>query len=626
MSILLKDLVKLYDGHAVVNRVSLEIADGEFFVLLGPSGSGKSTILRMIAGLSGVDEGSILLHGRDVTSIAPQLRGVGLVFQHYALFRHMTVAENVEFALRVRRVRASERRLRRDELLEQVGLAGFAARMPGQLSGGQQQRVALARALAHKPSVLLMDEPFGALDARIRIELRRTIRRIQRDLGVTTIFVTHDQEEAFELADRIGVMNLGRLLEAGSPNDLYLRPRTEFAATFLGTANLMVGVASAGEVRLGPIVFPASEGELAAGESRRVQVLFRPEDVLLRESEQEINAPVLGEAVVEERVFSGTLERLTLRLAPIPGVRSIAPPPPFGGEHIRVEAFRSQDLAVRHPLLAGGTTWVGVRRIHTLTHPGLSLLLAIDGSVESKAAANLGVQVARAAHARMTLLATAARDPQAELQRIKDAIGGGLASLESTVSPSPAPEALAAEMGGRPIDLVIVGLPAREPADHAQRLLQSTDAHLLLVPATPPRVGLPSRVLICAAAGEPGKETIRFAARLLRHLGAEATILTVLPPDHDDLAGNHAKRFLKAGVRTMTSLGVNSRSLLRLGSVFEEVTAEVAATNPDLLVVGAPVGARRERMHVGTIASNLLERGASRPLLIVRSGQAAFSR
>ena len=187
MSIVLEDLTKRYAGHPVVNGVSLEVADGELFVLLGSSGSGKSTLLRMIAGLSEVDAGRVLLHGRDVTDLPPAKRGVGFVFQSYALFRGMSVAENVEFALAVRGVAAEQRRRRRDELLELVGLAGLGGRMPRQLSGGQQQRVALARALAHQPEVLLLDEPFGALDAKVRLELRRTIREIQRELGITTL-------------------------------------------------------------------------------------------------------------------------------------------------------------------------------------------------------------------------------------------------------------------------------------------------------------------------------------------------------------------------------------------------------------------------------------------------------
>src|SRR5512134_2025712 len=241
MSILLEQLTKRYEGHPVVNNVSLEVSDGEFFVLLGSSGSGKTTILSLIAGLTVADHGRVLLHGRDVTYLPPQQRRVGFVFQNYALFQYMTVGDNVEFGLSIRKVPAAERRRRRDELLELVGLAGLGNRMPRQLSGGQQQRVALARALAHNPEVLLLDEPLGALDAKIRVELRRNLKAIQRKLGVATIFVTHDQEEAFDLADRVGVMSFGRLVEVGTPEDLYQRPQTEFVASFLGTANLLVG-------------------------------------------------------------------------------------------------------------------------------------------------------------------------------------------------------------------------------------------------------------------------------------------------------------------------------------------------------------------------------------------------
>src|SRR3954451_16473701 len=221
MSIVLEDLTKRYGGHPVVSSVSLEVGDGELFVLLGSSGSGKSTLLRMIAGLSEVDAGRVMLRGRDVTDLPPAARGVGFVFQSYALFRGMPVAENVEFALAVRGVPAAQRRRRRDELLELVGLSGLGGRMPRQLSGGQQQRVALARALAHEPEVLLLDEPFGALDAKIRLQLRQNLREIQQRLNLTTILVTHDQDEAFELADRIGIIEQGRLLEVGTPSELY---------------------------------------------------------------------------------------------------------------------------------------------------------------------------------------------------------------------------------------------------------------------------------------------------------------------------------------------------------------------------------------------------------------------
>ena len=241
MSILLENVSKRYEQQTVVNNVSLEIKDGEFFVLLGSSGSGKTTVLNIIAGLTDAEQGRVSLHGRDVTDLPTQKRNVGFVFQNYALFEYMTVAENIEFGLQIRKVAKKERQLKRDELLELVGLVGLGDRMPRQLSGGQQQRVALARALVLEPDVLLLDEPLGALDAKIRVDLRRSLRTIQRQLGVATILVTHDQEEAFDLADRIGVMSYGRLIEVGTPQDLYQRPQTEFVASFLGTANILLG-------------------------------------------------------------------------------------------------------------------------------------------------------------------------------------------------------------------------------------------------------------------------------------------------------------------------------------------------------------------------------------------------
>ncbi|MBI3447723.1 MAG: ATP-binding cassette domain-containing protein [Acidobacteria bacterium] len=620
MSIVLEDLAKFYEGHAVVSRVSVEIGDGELFVLLGPSGSGKSTILRMIAGLTAADHGRIVLHGRDVTLTPAQKRGVGFVFQHYALFKHMTVAENVGFALSIRRAAEAERRRRVEELLGLVGLSGFGGRMPGQLSGGQQQRVALARALAHRPSVLLMDEPFGALDARIRSDLRRTIRAVQRELGVTTIFVTHDQEEAFELADRIGVMTYGRLLEVGSPQDLYLRPRTEFAATFLGRANLMIGVASGGEVRVGGVSMAAPLPDGGAGATRRVQVLFRPEDVLLRESREAIASPVLGQGTVEERIFSGTLEKLTLRLPPLPGVRQIAPAPAFGGDHLRVEALRSQDQALRHPLKPGESTWVGVRRIHTLAHPGLSLLILLDGTPGARAALAFAAQLARLAHPTVSLLAIGEADQDAEIRRAREVLAGAnvrdaRTSREITV------EAIAS--GAEPYDIIVAGLPARDLGDSVERLLRASDAHLLLVPGERVESGPPARVLVSAAVGEPGKQTILFAGRVVRHFGAEIRILTVLSPGAPDNAAGQAERFLAAGVTSLKTIGVPSRGRPRRGAVAREVGEELAESRADLLVLGAPIQGGDAELRLSGAARELIEHGRRWPILVVRSGETA---
>jgi sulfate/thiosulfate transport system ATP-binding protein len=227
-------ITKRFGEFEALRGVSLEIPSGSLTALLGPSGSGKSTLLRVIAGLEVPDSGSVVIDGRDATALAPQQRGIGFVFQHYAAFKHMTVRENVAFGLRVRKRPKAEIAVRVGELLGIVGLAGYADRHPAQLSGGQRQRMALARALAVEPSVLLLDEPFGALDAKVRAELRAWLRRLHDEVHVTTVLVTHDQEEAMDVADRIAVMNDGDIEQAGAPRELYERPATPFVMGFLG--------------------------------------------------------------------------------------------------------------------------------------------------------------------------------------------------------------------------------------------------------------------------------------------------------------------------------------------------------------------------------------------------------
>jgi sulfate transport system ATP-binding protein len=634
MSIVLEHLTKRYGSHPVVNGVSLTIEDGEFYVLLGPSGSGKSTLLRIIAGLADGDSGRVLLHGREVTDLPPARRGVGFVFQNYALFRGMTVADNVEFALRLRGIGAADRRRRRDELLEMVGLTGLGGRMPSQLSGGQQQRVGLARALAHQPEVLLLDEPFGALDARVRLELRRTVRAIQRELGITTIFVTHDQEEAFELADRLAVLNFGRLLEEGPPEELYLRPETEFVATFLGTANLMVGECSAEGVRLGPVRFPLSTRSEAPQDARRVQVLFRPEDVALRESAERLSCPLLGKATVDQRSFVGSFERLQLRLPPLPGVRAIAPPAPFGSEEVLVEALRPQSEARRLPLHPGESVWIGVRRVHALAHPGLRFLLFADGSAASAAALAVGGELARLTHARVTLLGYgAAGKAEAHLQQAREQLGSGLAALETRVAAGPLEAAVAEESARQPADLAVLALAPKAPKEPkapkgggielGERLLAAGGHHLLLVPAAAAR-GAPARLLICVAIGEPGKEDVSFAGRLARHLGAEATILTVLTEAERGRAEPAAERFLRRSARTLSRFGVPVTTRIRYGLAREQILAECIEGRHELLVLGAPLPAAGGRIWLGGVVGALLHETAT-PVLIVRSPEAAPS-
>lgn len=620
MSILLEQLTKRYDGYPVVNNVSLEVGDGEFFVLLGSSGSGKTTVLSMIAGLTPVDHGRVLLHGRDVTAVPTQQRRVGFVFQNYALFQHMTVADNVEFGLSVRRVKAAERRRRCDELLELVGLAGLGNRMPRQLSGGQQQRVALARALAYQPEVLLLDEPLGALDAKIRIELRRTLKTIQRQLGIATILVTHDQDEAFDLADRLGVMSFGRLLEVGTPEQLYQRPQTEFVSTFLGTANLLVGQAAAGGVQLGGLKFPLAAGVgQQAGEAGRIQVLFRPEDVTLAGSAEILNGNCLGQARVEEISFGGSYERLRLRLPAIPGVRPIAPRVAFGNNSILVDATRSPEQAAQLPLQPGSQAWLGIRHIHALTQAGLTILIVTDGSLRAQAALGLGGQIARLAHARVMLLGCG-RDPeslQAHLLEARKQLGSGLAALEVHTSPEPIAKAVAKIVEQQHFDLVVLGFRAQEDIHLAEELMDCGAHHLLLVPGPQP---VPNRVLVSVAHGEPGKEDVRFAARLLAHLGAEATLLSITPPDSDSTAHKaRAERFLANGVQTMALLNVPAQAMTRTGPVVDEILAEFKAGPYDLLVVGAPLARKDGEITFEGVVGQTLRSLTDHPVLIVRS-------
>jgi sulfate/thiosulfate transport system ATP-binding protein len=234
MAIAIRRVTKRFNGYVALDNVSLAIPSGSLTALLGPSGSGKSTLLRVIAGLEHPDEGDIFISGQEATKLPARKRGVGFVFQHYAAFKHMTVYENVAFGLKVRKRSRAEIKARVDELLELVQLTGFAVRYPAQLSGGQRQRMSLARALAIEPQVLLLDEPFGALDARVRKELREWLRRLHDEVHVTTVFVTHDQEEAMEVSDRIAVINEGRVEQVGKPRDLYEHPTNEFVMTFIG--------------------------------------------------------------------------------------------------------------------------------------------------------------------------------------------------------------------------------------------------------------------------------------------------------------------------------------------------------------------------------------------------------
>jgi putative spermidine/putrescine transport system ATP-binding protein len=307
------------DGHEALSPTDLEVTAGQFFTLLGPSGSGKTTLLRVFAGLLRPTEGRVYIGERDVTDTAVQDRNVGFVFQHYALFPHLSVADNLAFPLKVRGVSARARGARVDDLLDLVNLGGQGHKMPGALSGGQQQRVAVARALVYDPDVLLLDEPLGALDRRLRQRLGADLRRIQRETGTTAVYVTHDQEEAFLLSDTVVVMDHGRVLQSGDPEEVYRRPRSPFVASFLGDTNVIAGVGEMGpdghpnvsfgslKVRLADPVSPA------VGE---VRLSVRPEDIALHVESEPVLAPGhlnIGQFAIESVTFMGGRYRVQIQ-------------------------------------------------------------------------------------------------------------------------------------------------------------------------------------------------------------------------------------------------------------------------------------------------------------------------
>jgi sulfate/thiosulfate transport system ATP-binding protein len=609
MSIRIDQLAKSYGGQPVVKPTTLEIEDGELFVLLGASGSGKSTILRMIAGLVHPDSGRIWLRGRDMTDLDPQQRGIGLVFQNYSIFRHMSVAENIEFPLKIRKVPPAERARKREEILDRIGLGGFGNRYAHQLSGGQQQRVALARALVHEPSVLLLDEPFGALDVKIRSQLRRNLREIQRQLGVTAILVTHDQEEAFELADRVGLMERGELLEVGPPEELYAHPRTLFGATFLGAGTVLVGRARDGFAQLGPLALPippAAEHE----EDARVRVLFRPEQVRISAGPPDRGVRLLGQGTIVERSFLGALRRVRVRLPPIPGTRQVSPAL-YGEEGLLVDVVLPAEEDV-----SGAEVWVSLRGWHILAPLKPRLLVCDLPDQGSPAPFPLVRELVQPLNATACLLAVAPEADQVERLRAslpERAIAHGLTDAEPIVRRGDPVEEIAAEQGASLYDFLLVNLGKEDDAgDLLAELLKRLTTPLLVVQGEPLTF---RRILICTAVGEPGKADVRVGGWLARRLGAEATLLHVLLDAAQPAPW--VKAHLDAGLATLRALEVGSRSALRPAATpIEGILAEAREGGYDLIVLGRHARRAGERSKRDDITLRILAE-SGKPVLIV---------
>lgn len=343
MSISIRRVSKRFGAFKAINDVSLEVPEGSLLALLGPSGSGKTTLLRIIAGLEVADEGAVLHGDEDITHYSARDRKVGFVFQHYALFRHMTIADNIGYGLRVRGVPKGERQATVDRLLKLIRLEGLGPRYPGQLSGGQRQRVALARALAAQPRVLLLDEPFGALDAKVRQELRRWLRKLHDDIKVTSVFVTHDQEEAFEVADRVVVMNEGKVVQVGTPTEVFEHPANAFVMDFLGSVNVFHG-----RVARGKALVPGLEvayPEYPHLEEKVADVYVRPHELVI---ERHKNGATSIEATVLHINAAGARARVELRARDSEQVITA---------EIPAERFAELDLK------AGDTVHVSPRRV-----------------------------------------------------------------------------------------------------------------------------------------------------------------------------------------------------------------------------------------------------------------------
>jgi ABC-type Fe3+/spermidine/putrescine transport system ATPase subunit len=577
MSIALDQVTKRYQDQPVVNDVSIEVGEGEFFVLLGPSGSGKSTLLRAIAGLTGINHGRIALHGRDVTHVRARDRGVGLVFQNYALFRHMTVADNIEFALRVRRMKRADRVARRQELLKLVALEGMDERLPGQLSGGQQQRVAVARALAHKPQVLLLDEPFGALDAKIREELRRTIREVQRELGITTVLVTHDQEEAFALADTIGVMNHGRLLEVGHPNDLYAQPATRFVATFLGAANLLLARQSVDGVRFGATPVSAAGAEpLHGGREHEVVAVLRPEEVELGATREALSSDFIARGAVEEIVFTGALERLRVRLLDEPCAAQLLGNGTGASADPLVEVTRTQPERRALPLAAGAQVSLGARRLHVLPTPISSFLACAPTEAEAN---------------------ELAREPLLESlsTRMKTRVGvraiDGLGDTQTSFAG---------------VAAIAAGSRAGETVEW---LLRHGAGEVLVLPRNAPS---PNRVLIHWTDEAVRRATLAVSASLLRHVSAEAVYLGIVPEGDAGTRGTPMRKLLDARSEAQQTHGLEMRTELAIGETVSELTRNLSAGSAQMLVLGIS-----DITQAATAYRSLLAAQPGWPVLIV---------
>ena len=502
-------------------------------------------------------------------------------------------------------------------MLDLVGLGGLSARYESQISGGQRQRVALARALAYKPAVLLLDEPFGALDVKIRAQLRQNLKEIQKTLAVTTVLVTHDQEEAFELGHRIAVVERGRLLEVDTPERLYMQPKSLFVATFLGAGTILVGRCREHRVALGALSLPIPE-EVAHDEGDRARVLIRPEQVRLVKDQPLPGAAVLGQGEILEQSFSGATRRTRVRLPYLPGVRQVVPPLPYG------EETPILDVAVAPRESVPARPWVVLDGWHILRQPTPRILVCDEGSGIAPAL-EFAKPLVEALDAIPTVLGVAS-DTRGQ-DRLRESLAArvaqaGLEGATIRVRRGETAEQIAVEEHEAPYDFVVVGAPDLDPRlkkrrvkEIGEELLPHIATSLLLVRGRPRRL---EKILVCTAVGEPGKGDVRAGGWLARRLGATVTLLHVTVPGRTmpSLIQSHLVR----GIATLRELEVKSGSSIREAATpIEGILAEIRETSYDLVVIGAPPQFSRAPLRGIPITRQVI-RDAGCSVLVVPAG------
>ena len=613
MAIVLENIVKGFSGHLIVNKLNLTVNDGESFVLLGSSGSGKSTILRIIAGLLYPDEGKVFLNGNDVTNVAIQKRDIGFVFQNYAIFKHMSVLDNVEFGLKIRKVKKDERRRQALSMLELVGLSGLGERFPNQLSGGQRQRVALARALVYKPKVLLLDEPFGALDVEIRSNLRKTLLDIQRTLNVTMILVTHDQEEAFELADRIGVIERGNLVEVGTPSERYYTPKKEFIAKFVGGGNVVVGREKDKEIRIGSATLPFPKNAKSYEEGAPVRVLFRPEMVKFSKNDLQSNDKTLfniGVGELKKYSFQGCMTKLLFELESLTGARPVMPTLSYGQRFANIVCTTASS-EIQDNLKIGDKFNIFLKSYHVLEPSALKFIYLANDLKRKEGALTVGRELALSSHGTLNLFHVCEKENEQEdsllnLKKLKDSISdtNNNYHFDVKVKTGKVLSSFIREVQEGYYDVSLIDASNVNSKINVQKL-RNMIKNILILAGVPVLIGNSmnkniNKVLICTRCGEPGKVVLNFGARLSRHLTSKVTLFNVLDNkiNKENLNKLKAISSLEQGKTLFNIYNIKSDIKVTQGNFETETLNEVFTNDYNLTILGAPIDQEKEVMEL----------------------------